>query len=563
MPVSANIFEKCLPAVGNNYDSCGTLGRCSIVTAESDTLADIFTSSGQFRDMGSLLRTQVEMKACGVRENALFDFLMSNARGKGQFVKPRKIDRGPSLIEPFILANQKSVINSEYWLFGNGQASGSNWQIDAYFPAATDLTNDIRWFPERTRVYLNGVSAGGSTIRTAYRVLTAAQGTWGAFNTVTLTLVSENTNSSLAAAKLGNPTVGFMVRGVPNVNDYESWCRNLPAFNPNKEVPIWFETTRWTHCVDELYKEWLGYLMENNPYFAKFGDPTVAEQNRQLYEHFRRSWINSFFWNKKLANQTMAAYRSLEQINSVSDAEVYQYTEGQCVALRANAEGVYEQLADCGRVYDLMGQQLNLIEFFDLIYLIHRNRADAGQPADEIDLFMSSPYAALFQRAMVRYFNDQSEGLIRFNLAVKSPLGFTFDSYKLIFPAGVTINVFTHPFFDDWQAVANAAAVDRAGSMIWCIDWSNVWPAIFGSSAVVHTTGNIADLAKIDAHYACTVRNPTREVKLNSLTWGVGLDCPQQHFILEGLASLVPDHTDKSHTPSYTDLYSYTGYTQR
>jgi hypothetical protein len=553
MGISANIFSKCAPAIGTTIDSCGTVTRCDVIAAETGDLEGIFTDrAGGYKDMGSLLRTQFEMKACGARQNALYDFLMANAKAKGSLITKRQIDKGPALIEPFILGLQKSVINSEYWAFENGQANGAYWQIDVR--SREGIETNVRWFVPRSRVYLNGLSVGGSTIRTAYRVVTAALATYAGNSVVRLTLVSENENSNLAAAKLGDPTSGFLVRGVSNVSNYEAWCYNRVALNPNKHVPVWYETSRWAMCVTEQYREWLEYLFENNAYFKAFGDVPLAEQNRQYYEMWQREWVNSAFWNKALENQTLASWKDLETINTASAEDLYLYTEGECIEKRANAVGIYEQLADCGRIIDLLGQTLNLVELFDLLYAIYRARSDQGIPADEIDIMMSSSYAALFQQAMVRYFNDQSDSTARMELGTKSPLGFRFDSYKLIFPSGVKLNIITHPFFDDIQSVATANSVDRAGNMLWIIDWTSIYPAVFGSKSVVHTTGDVKDLAKVNATFACVIDHPTREVKLNSQTWGMVVQCGVTSAILEGVGFGIPDHTGKS--GDYTDYYS-------
>src|SRR6185503_839059 len=81
MAIAANIFEKCLPAIGTSINSCGALTECDIVTATPDELAEIFQDeSGDFRDMSSLLMTQFEIKACGAKQNGLYDFLMANAK---------------------------------------------------------------------------------------------------------------------------------------------------------------------------------------------------------------------------------------------------------------------------------------------------------------------------------------------------------------------------------------------------------------------------------------------------------------------------------------------------
>ena len=121
-----------------------------------------------------------------------------------------------------------------------------------------------------------------------------------------LTLDSDNAGmtTSYVVSVIPNITVnsGVAVIGANNVSDYESWCENRPALNPNKVVPFWTQTSRYTLCVDEFYKEWFAKLTANNPYFAKFGDVTIAERNRQLGGMWQKEWMNSFFWGKRIAN---------------------------------------------------------------------------------------------------------------------------------------------------------------------------------------------------------------------------------------------------------------------
>lgn len=541
MAVSANIFEKCAPAVGTNIATCGALGLCDISTATPATLAEIFMDGSSYRNMQSLLVTQFELKACGMRTNGLFDFLMANKKDfSKRLIKVPTDDYGTKVhVEPFVMGARKSILNQEYWEFDNGLDPGGvpDWQIDAFSNYGMPL--DVRFFNTRARVFLNGVTGGGSITRTAYRVTAAAVvGT-----RIRLTLVAENA-SFLAAVKVTPPVTGFLVRGTPNVEGHEEWCEQGPGLNPNQNVPFWIEENRWQLCNDQLYNGAVKELMTTNPYFNRFGGIPVAQLNAQLGEQFQRQWVNQFFWGKRIStNQTLANYRSLESITTAVAGDFYLPNEGRCVGLRANSIGVYEQLAECGRIFDLQGVVLNLVEFFELIWAISRAREDSGGNGNVIQIDMNRTMRGKFQQGMIAYYKAQSVDTLRMNWEIgkTGAFGFTFDKYELINPAGITLLVSSSKFFDDFSTEATNAGAANAGNMIWILDYPNIYPGIIDSNRVVHNTGDIKDLGRLSSIYACVMKNPKTERTLNSLTWTTIVDCPLNSAILEGIADLVPE----------------------
>lgn len=557
MAISDNIFEKCLPAIGSSINSCGALTECDIVTATPDDLETIFMADGDYRDLSSLLATQFEIKACGAKQNGLYDFLMANAKPMKNRIIKTPLGFGSSEIAPFIMAEQQSVINDKYWSIVDGEADGDDWVFTVKSPGNVAL--ETNWFPAGIRIFGFGKSAGGSQTRTSYEVVSAVATTFEGAPALNVTATPQNADSFTADAKTENQVTGFLVLGTPNIADVERWCENRPALNGRKHVPFWFETTRWTMCVDELYERAFERLRKNNAYFAKFGDIEVAQRNKMYAERFQRDWVNQVFWGKPLPNQTLALYRNLESIQTYGSSPLYLPNEGRCVGRRANAIGIYEQLAQCNRIADAQGQVLNLIELFDEIYRIHRSRKDQGKPGDIIEIFTDSYYASLIQRGMIRYYNDQSEGLARFMIDTKKimqgqvgELGFKFDEYHLIYPAGVTLRIVTHEFFDDFVTQAKENGVESTGRMLWILDWSGIYPGIITSNRVVHRSGDLNDLAKVDQDYACVMANPTTEISLNSVTWATVVECGSDNLIIEGLATEIPEHAGRS-----SDGYDY------
>lgn len=548
MSISADIFTRCSPGIGTSLNSCGSVTACDVVSATPSQLTSIFTDgSGNFRDMQSLIGVQFEMKACGARTNGLFDLLMANKQNMRAYLNKKSVKGSDSIIEPFIMAGQKSVINDEYWAI-TANASGAGGTRNITVVSRNNAALDASYFPTSSRIFCFSTSGGGSAIRTAYKVNSASV----SGSTIVINATSEDSGTFLTGAKVGNPSTGFLVRGTPNINDVERWCENRPALNPNKNIPFWFETNRWSMCVDSMYEEYLLEMTKKNPYFARFGDVPVAERNRQYSAMFQKEWVNQFFWGKPLANQTLANYRSLEQIQTYGSSPLYlNSSEGRCVGFRANAIGVYEQLAQCGRVKDCQGQQLNLQELFNELYRIMRSRGDQGKPSDKnIDIFTDSMTAARIQQAMILYYNNQLGGAARYNFDLSgfatsgrnNTLGFDYTSYKLIYPQGVTINIITNFFFDDFATAAGRENLQSTGRFLWVLDFSGIYAGIIASNRIVHRTGDIRELAKVDSAYACVMENPTQEVSLNSITWTAVVECPSDHLILEGFSDAVPEY---------------------
>src|SRR5262249_8460175 len=133
---------------------------------------------------------------------------------------------------------------------------------------------------------------------------------------------------------------------------------------------------------------------------------------------------------------------------------------GKCVGKRANASGIYEQMAECGRIVDLQDGELNIPALAQALYNMMRVKEGAqNKNPRAFDLFTDSAFAELFNQAMIKYYNSKSDNTLRLNYDVNGPakkadFGFNFRSYPLFWPPGVTINVVTHYFFDDYLSAS-------------------------------------------------------------------------------------------------------------
>ena len=404
--------------------------------------------------------------------------------------------------------------------------------------------------------------------------------------------VGSSVSVNALSFKLSKSGSGVVVAGSNNVSDFEKWCENRPALNTLKHIPFWYQTSRFTLTVDQFYKEWLERMMRQNTFFQKFGDVPLAERNKQLGLMFQKEWVNQFFWGQPLSGQTLAAYQTgdvtgLEKILSYDpspgDADLSSGMEGSFMSYRASAVGLYRQLKDTGRVLDLQGAKLNLeTHLFDKLFELVRSRKDQGKPADSIDVFTDTRTARQIWRGMINYYKEDGDAsgstmALQWDMAQKSLFGgFYSTSYVLHHPVGVTMNIITNEFFDDILTVSQlgdtkgylgvpntddgpsgspydgsgAAGVaslttsdGSGGRFLMILDLGGgIYPGIVASNRVVHSTGDLDDLAKINTNYSCVMKNPTKEVTLNSQTWTVIVECPTDNLIIENFDNTVPEH---------------------
>lgn len=567
----------CKVVVSNNFDTHGTITRASVAHLTPADLDTLFKPGGLFADMDAWLKTSFEMKACGTKVNGMYDWLMSSARGMGQLLTSQKVDKGPSLLHPFVLGRQDSVINKEFWAITQGQANsaytatvtGPLTSGQLALGAASDrvirvvnrygIDLDSKWFLDRDRIHIFGRASGQATLG-QWNVLASAVA--ADLSYIDVLIKSENAGSATPYDTA--PTAGVLLAGGNNVNDFETWCNNRPTIDPRKRIPFWYQTMRRTRRVDSEYKTVFARLMESNEYFRNFGDLPLAERNRQDEEDFQRRWLNSFFFGKPIsANQTMALYQNLEQILTVSGGTIDPGTGGKLIAYRANMVGIYEQLRACDRVRDLQNNALNLYELFKEVYNITRARKSQGKSVDSIDIYTDSEYAALFETAMINYYKNEYGDIVRINIDEgQNPLGFSWRSFKVKYPIGVRINIITHEYFDDFASAFNTESIASRGTFMLILEMGKpgahggtIYPGMIASNRKMRTLGELEQLARLDPTFACTMENITEEIALTSETCTAVCECPANSLWIENIARVVPATTGLSLNPTYTNLY--------
>jgi hypothetical protein len=508
-----------------------------------------------------------------------------------------ELSEGRFEIMPYIMAKQYSPINNEFWYASGGKATagavqdgdtllhgaapGSNWRVDLV--STTNMPADTGWFPVGLRIFIEGKSTAGSATRTAWVVtgnLLVSSDT-----VMRVYLKSQNTASNLLnymSDKLSHPVTGIVRRGTPNVNDYEKWCAEATTVNNNKRVPFWIETTRWSTCWSEVYEKWRVHAL-TNPYYREFFDLDEAERNKQLGADWQKRFVNEIFWGKPLPHQTLGDYDNLEQVDAF-DGSLMGQTSGQLSALgadngaviarRANAIGIYEQLAECDRIVDLQGAyNLNLPNLFAEFYNIMRVREGNNHANPKIiDVFTDSTSAHRLNQAMLLYYQKESQNMLHIEINgdqapfKKAEFGFQYRSYQLFWPPGVTMNVITHYMFDDWKSAGYYLATggapsggaiglgsgntDTTTNVLWVLDFAGIYPGIIASNRKVHLTGDLEKLAAISSDFACVMATNTKKQTLNSVMFTVIVECPASNLIVENFTSAVPEYATPS-GPTY------------
>jgi hypothetical protein len=388
-------------------------------------------------------------------------------------------------------------------------------------------------------------------------------------NTLTLLLKDMNSASYLAAAKVGHTATakGFLRRGTPNISDYEKFCAEAPAYKNWNLVPYWIETTRTSMCKSELYDKWRKLLMEGNPLF-RYNDLDDIQKNRQLGEDWQRRLTDQMFFGKALPNQNASDYDQLEDIISF-DGGLFGVDGAKCVGKRANAIGIYEQLAECDRVTDLAGGILYLRSLFAELYNMMRVRqGNNTKNAKQFDIFTDSQTASILNQAMILYMKNESQNLLQLNMPAdgyqamkKADFGFFYRSYPLNWPAGVWINIITHDYFDD--VITQAAVNDSVTTVyadsqrvLWILDFPGIYPGIIATNRKVLATGkDLQALAAVNPSYACVMAVHSQEQTLTSMTWTMVVECPKASLIIENFAC-----DSGTYMPNVTDLDPSTTY---
>jgi hypothetical protein len=555
--MAAGFSTVCTQAIGNAYSTTGTLTRGSLKALSSSAIAALFSTGGKWHEMKDLLKHQIEMRASGIRRNSLYDWIMSsNKEGLSALLTKRSVLKGGSQIQPFILAMQRSVVNDDHWYVSANQTkaaydatpSPTLTGIDAgsrvlgvksVFGSTLEL--HASYFLPGKFLYQLSLASTTATL-TQWKVVQA--GVNSQDSTVMDVEVVKTQKTSSEIDSTATLATGLLFPGVNNVNDVEAWCRNMINTNNKKKVPFWFQTVRHARRVDRTYRELFAKLMQDNDYFAQFQDIPLVERNRQDEVRRQKEMVNAMFFNTAVnANQTLSGWDSLDTISSVTNTYGNSgegaWANGEVVGYRANFIGIVPQLHACSRVNDSAGASIDIKTWVESsLYEVYRARESAGRPIDVIDVGMSNNLKLNFQKEYIKYSKDITGDIVRLSLdgqnSGTTEFGFPFQVYQLYKPGNLKLAIYTDPFYDDLESAAATASVDDVGNMAMILDigqGGSIYPAVLASKRVLHKTGELADLAKIDATYACRMDNPTTETTLTSETLTMIVEDPMSSRI--------------------------------
>lgn len=597
LAISDHFAAQCAPVIDTNYDTCGTITRASITYLTKAQIDSVFSPGGLFGDLDSWFKHTIEMKSCGVKRFALYDWIMANADRetyRRALFPGEKTRGGPELVRPWILAKQSTVINRDHWKITAG-GTGIYASVAAFnaSPPATLQTSVLGTSGGLATSYNQGgntypLNVGGQLVANArvirvesrYGVPLDAKhfspgdtlhifntangvnqhGQWKVIDSVNdaamtycYIYISSHNSGSLESfdANPGSTNPCYMIPGVNNVNDYEKWCYNRPTLDPRKLVPFWKQTFRRSRCVDSEYKLVYAKLMEGNAAFRAFGDLDLAERNRQDELEENKRFVNDFFYNKPISyNQDLNRWDQLEKINTVDGASITTGLNNKLIAYRANFIGVREQLRVCGQVFDELGNALNWYEWLDLNYAIKRARETrTGGEVKDIDWVTSSNMRALMQSGYVNYIAKEYAGTpprMIFEQDKLNTLGQVYDTYRVKRPGGVNINILEDTYFDDRLDQMQDLGQEAAGNLLWCVNLGkepagSIYWAQMAANRRSTTSAKIEELARIDTTFRCTLEYLSIDQMLMSQEGSAIVTCPLENAMVENLALTVPN----------------------
>lgn len=548
----------------NTYNTTGSLTKASVTPMTPTDFKNLFYDSTdkQWNEMSAFFKTQFEMKACGTRRYGFYDWLISsNKPGLGKMINTTKMDRGPALIHPFIMGRQTGVVNMDYWAITNGWAA-SGYTSESTGPLTTankgsgrvirvvsryGVELDPAYFNERHRIIVLNTASGAAAV-TQFKVTASALATDGSYVDVAITAENPTVGDN------ATPTNGIVLVGINNVADVESYVANNVNYNSIHHVPFWYQTYRWTRQVDDLYVETFKRLMADNAYFAEFYDLPIAERNRQDELMRQKQFVNSFLFGQAISsNQTLSNWAALDNITTITANSQMDALKSKMIAKRANMIGVHPMLRSCGRVKDLQGQTLNMVELQNWLYEMYRSRETQGRPTNNgIDLYTNRHMAETLEAGFINLAKAKYGDIIRVNIEAGGGFGFHWNKFS---PSWLPfqINVITNEVFDDlysafaYEATATSdSSLATRGNFIAALDigkGGTIYPAILGSNRKVWKTGDISKMAAVDPTFATVMENPTVETTLTSETVTAIVECPKNSGWIEGISLAVSTAT--------------------
>ncbi len=545
-----SLIDNCSPKLITVDETTGcTLTRASISAWTSQDVEDLGLKEV---GMDRIIAQTKELRMTGVKQRAMTDLFMSRIRpGKAGTLGGNQNGAGGSIISPFTLVPQRSVVNSNNFVIESAAAddaagttvsgivhhSGA-WTIKVINEAgqfATTLSELQRYFLRGKFVTVFTLDpVTGAHRRLQFKVIDSHNADAGGVSKATIDLAppySEDGWADLTSDEKAvyNPTTGVVINMANSVSNYESWCYQYPAVNTLKLRDFWWQTVRSTWAYDDQYIKALQAPLTGT-WFQKFRTLSIAEQRKQQGDMEERDLFNTLMHGQRAnENQTDTRYKFLDQVVDPANPTCL-------IEYKSNTLGYETQLAECGRVIDMNGAALDIDMIKALLYAMRRHRGLDGMV--EIDAFGDRFTYVLWQTAFLAYVKDRY-GLetTRFytpgqKLTFQNQVLWNYDKFE--FPEdGVIVNFFHDDAFDDFLS-AFPQDIKAAGRQLLFPDWSDFNVAMAGAQSVNRQT-NIADNL-----YNCVITPNVTHYQLQSKTIQCQLGDPNRHLMIRNFSDECP-----------------------
>lgn len=537
--------NNCAPRLISVDDSCGcTLTRASIQAFTPDLFEDQgFKEVGMDRVIGQMK----EARMTGVAERSLSDLFLSRTvpiKTQSLFQSGQR-----SVIAPFVMVPQRSVVNSNWFNLtagiatpgaGTGSIPASAWNVTVENEGsqfASTLASLEKYFlPGRFLlvIYKDPVTGVGQTVQ--FLILNSVNADSGGVPKATITLQPPYTAAGWAALSAGQkavfqPTHGVIIPMANSVSNFESWCYNDTSENTLKLLVYWLQTIRETFCYNDEYIKALTAPLTSD-FYKKFRTLDLARQRKRQSQLAEAAYYNTILYGQRInEKQTPNTYTELPQVLDPQNANCL-------LEYKANTEGWYTQLKNCGRVIDNQGAVLDMDVLKSLLYSIRRNRETDSGNVTEIDAMTDRFLADAILTVMVQYYQKkygmQYTRFYQANQAIKFDGQILWNYNRYEFPdEGLALNVIVDTYFDDRLAVFNAAnsGIDASrGRELWLLDWSDASIGVAGTASAARQTNVLDNL------FNCVITPNVNHYQLSSKTIAAMIQVPNRHAIIENIA---------------------------